>query len=131
VHLEQRVMVYGTLRRHGSNHGSLRGARFLGQVLTESVFTLLDVGAWPGVVEGGDTAIVTEVYRVTPVILRRLDWLEDYPLRYRRIVLATPWGGAWLYVYRPPFRGHKRIVSGDWMAHDHRRRSTRPARPGR
>lgn len=126
---KQRVMVYGTLRRHGSNHGYLRGAHYLGQLLTEPVFTLLDVGPWPGVVEEGSTAIVTEVYRVTPAMLARLDRLEDCPLRYRRIVMATPWGRAWLYVYRPPFRGHKRIDSGDWMAYDHRRRTTRPPRP--
>jgi gamma-glutamylaminecyclotransferase len=126
MRLGHRVVVYGTLRRAGTNHGCLVGARFLGGYRTEPDFTLLDVGAWPGLVSGGDTAIVTEVYGVTPAMLARLDRLEDCPRRYRRVTLDTPWGLAWLYLYRPPCRGHKRIASGDWIAYRHRRLSTRP-----
>jgi len=127
MRLDQRVVVYGTLRRGGNNHRYLSGASFLGTHLTEARFTMLDVGAWPGVIGGGETAIVSEVYQVTPAILARLDRLEDCPRRYRRLALATPWGDAWLYLYRPPCRGHKRIPGGDWIAHHHRRASTRPA----
>ena len=108
------IFVYGTLRRGFRNHALLRNARYLGPHTTGPEFTMLDLGAYPGVVSGGTTPIVGELYALTPRILNRLDVLEDYPSLYTRILVATPRGHAWMYLYRQrPF--HRPVVaSGDW-----------------
>lgn len=113
--MRARVFVYGTLRRGGSNHELLAQARFLGEHWTEATFSMLDVGPYPGVVEGGETEILGEVFQVNPAQFRRLDQLEDYPRSYTRQPIATPWGEAWIYLYR--LRGQRlpTVPSGDWF----------------
>jgi len=113
--IRPRVFVYGTLRRGGSNHGLLRTSRRLGEFVTPPVYRMLDLGPFPGVVDG-EHAIRGEVYEVSPAVLRRLDALEDHPRRYRRRVLQTPWGRAWIYIYRAPAPRARRVASGDWFA---------------
>ena len=110
------VFVYGTLRRGGSNHDLLRSARRLGEHRTQPVFTMLDIGPYPGVVTGGSDAILGEVYRITPAMLRHLDRLEDYPRSYGRERIPTPWGEAWIYLFRPGGGRWARIPGGDWFA---------------
>lgn len=114
--MQDRVFVYGTLRRGGTNHPLLRDARFLGDHWTEPDYRMLDVGPYPGVVRGGETPIRGEVYRVTPAQMRRLDDLEDYPRSYTRERITTPWGSAWMYLYRPGGQRLPEIASGDWLA---------------
>jgi len=82
---------------------------------TDPVFTMLDLGPYPGVIPGGDTAIVGEVYAVQHALLRRIDKLEDCPRTYRRIPLSTPFGNAWLYLYRSVRGDEARVASGDWL----------------
>lgn len=72
-----------------------------------------DLGAYPGVV-AGRTAIVGEVYAVNVEQLNRLDRLEDFPRLYNRVLLPTPWGYAWIYVYREAISGRRCVASGDW-----------------
>ncbi|SEO56454.1 gamma-glutamylcyclotransferase family protein [Aquisalimonas asiatica] len=118
--LREQVFVYGTLRRGGSNHRLLRDARLLGAHRTDPVFAMLDVGPYPGVVNGGETAIQGEVYAVTPAQFRELDALEDYPRTYTRQRIATPWGEAWIYLYRPRGQRLPQVPTGDWF-HSSRR----------
>ncbi|MCP1675571.1 gamma-glutamylcyclotransferase (GGCT)/AIG2-like uncharacterized protein YtfP [Natronocella acetinitrilica] len=113
--LKQRVFVYGTLRAGGSNHRLLTAGRCLGTHWTEPRYTMLDCGAYPGVVMGGTHAIHGEVYQVTPRIMAQLDRLEDYPRSYDRSLLETPWGGAWIYIFRPGAMCLPTIPGGDWM----------------
>jgi gamma-glutamylcyclotransferase (GGCT)/AIG2-like uncharacterized protein YtfP len=115
--MEHRVFVYGTLLRGEVNHHLLRTARFLGPHRTEPRFTLLVLGAYPGLVDGGETAVFGEVYGVDAAGLRRLDQLEDYPRLYDRRVIATPHGRAWVYLYRGPRRDRMRLADGDWRRH--------------
>ncbi|MFV8833648.1 gamma-glutamylcyclotransferase [Aquisalimonas sp.] len=118
--LGEQIFVYGTLRRGGSNHRLLQDARLLGEHLTDPVFAMLDIGPYPGVVPGGQTAVRGEVYVVTPARFRELDALEDYPRTYTRRPLTTPWGDAWIYLYRPRGQRLPQVSSGDWF------RSSRP-----
>lgn len=113
--MKTRVFVYGTLRRGGNNHGLLARARCLGEHVTEAGYRMLDIGPYPGVVTGGDVAIRGEVYEVTPAQFRELDALEDYPRSYTRERIDTPWGAAWMYLYRPGGQRLPEIPSGDWF----------------
>jgi len=93
-------------------------ALFLGAYTTEPVFTMLDLGPYPGVIRGGITAIVGEVYAINSDLLRRLDRLENCPRTYYRISLSTPFGNAWFYLYRAARGKQAAVASGDWL---HRR----------
>jgi gamma-glutamylcyclotransferase (GGCT)/AIG2-like uncharacterized protein YtfP len=108
------VFVYGTLLRGEVNHRLLAGARFLGEHRTDPCLTLYRLGAYPGAVRGGRTAVSGEIYRVDSATLRLLDRLEDSPRLYKRETLGTPRGAAWVYLYRGRVGGRPVIPSGDW-----------------
>jgi len=114
--VHHRVFVYGTLLRGDVNHYLLDGAEFLGPHRTVPCFTLHLLGAYPGLARGGSTAVHGEVYQVDGAGLRRLDRLEDYPRLYDRRPIPTPYGRAWVYVYRGSLEGRPLIPSGDWRA---------------
>jgi len=78
---------------------------------------MLDLGPYPGVTRGGKTAIAGEVFAVDQALLARLDRLEDYPRTYDRTVLATPWGSAFIYLFRSPTSDPPLVVSGDWPSY--------------
>ncbi len=109
-----RVFVYGTLLEGCRNHHWLMGARKLGDHVTGACYTLYDLGPYPGVMAKGATAVVGEVYLVSAGILARLDVLEDYPREYTRERIDTPFGPAWIYLYRQPPPHARPLVGGDW-----------------
>jgi gamma-glutamylcyclotransferase (GGCT)/AIG2-like uncharacterized protein YtfP len=114
--LHHQVFVYGTLLRGDVNHPLLQGARFLGEHRTRPCFTMYALGAYPGVAGGGRTAVTGEVFRVDGAGLKRLDRLEDYPRLYDRQLIPTPYGRAWIYLYRGDLRDRPVIQGGDWRA---------------
>ena len=114
--MRHRVFVYGTLLRGQVNHGLLADADFLGVHRTEPRFTLFLLGAYPGLVASGSTAVLGEVYRVNDAGLRALDRLEDYPRLYDRKQVQTAYGNAWVYVYRGAVGDRPVVVAGDWRA---------------
>lgn len=110
------VFVYGSLRRGQSNHAWLADSRFLGLHRTQPRFTMRDLGAYPAVVAAGRTAILGEIYEVTPPVLQGLDELEGYPELYIRLRLVTPWGRAWIYLMPlHALRGEPVVPGGDWV----------------
>lgn len=114
--MRQRVFVYGTLLRGEVNHHLLAHAEYLGSHCTAACFSLYLLRAYPGAVRGGATAIPGEVYAVDHAGLRRLDRLEDYPALYDRRLLATPYGRAWIYLFRGSVRDRPLIPGGDWRS---------------
>jgi gamma-glutamylcyclotransferase (GGCT)/AIG2-like uncharacterized protein YtfP len=111
--LDHQVFVYGTLLRGEVNHHLLDNCTWLGLHRTAPCFTLLRVGAYPGAVRGG-SAILGEVFRIDTAGLGRLDRLEEYPRLYDRQLIATPYGRAWIYLYRGRRRHRQVIPGGDW-----------------
>lgn len=99
------LFVYGTLKRGKAHHGLLRGSKLLGEHATEAVYTLFDLGGYPGVRLGGRQAVAGEVYRLPPGRLSRLDRFEGCPTAYRRVAITTPWGATWMYLYRGGRKG--------------------------
>jgi gamma-glutamylcyclotransferase (GGCT)/AIG2-like uncharacterized protein YtfP len=110
------VFVYGTLLGGEVNHHRLEGAELLGVCRTKPCLRMFNLGAYPGVSRGGRTAVTGEVYRVDSAGLRYLDRLEDYPRLYDRQLIPTPFGRAWVYLYRGDRSGRPVIEGGDWRA---------------
>jgi gamma-glutamylaminecyclotransferase len=112
------VFVYGTLLAGEPNHRLLADAKLVGAAITKPVFALADLGPFPAMVEGGDSAVRGEVYEVERPTLARLDVLEGHPRFYRRRRLVLADGTtAETYVLSPEqAAGRPTISSGDWRA---------------
>lgn len=120
------VAVYGTLKRGLRNHHWLAGADFLGTDRLTGT-TLYDLGPYPGAKPEASRGIDVEVFRVDARLLAGLDRLEDHRVRapkrgdFERVIHATAYGPAWLYLYNHDVRGCPAIREGGWS----------PARGGR
>ena len=110
------VAVYGTLKKHHSNHYLLREAEFQGTCRLQGLdmYSLaavpLDVyssAAFPAVISG-EGSIEAEVYEVNSEQLAQIDKLEGYESvghpynMYDREKRLTPWGDAYIYVWANP-----------------------------
>lgn len=111
--MQNLVFVYGTLRQGQTHHHLLASADFLGFHATLPIYNLYDLGAYPAVVEGHHT-ITGEVYSIDDDTLTTLDQLEDVPVAYRRELIETPFGQAWMYLYQEASQLEVLISSGDW-----------------
>lgn len=108
-----RVIVYGSLRRKQGNHHWMTYAQLLGEYKLEG-YDIYDLGYYPAVVKG-DGVVECEVYRINPSILTELDELKKNSQDYVRKLIPTPYGNAWIYLYRHSVEGLRRITSGDWL----------------
>lgn len=113
------LFVYGTLMRGESAHALLGPtARFIAEAYTEPRFTLLDMGEYPALVEGGTTAVRGELHEIDGELLDALDRYEDVPELYERRTLRLGDRNALAYVMHAHLGlGLGAIASGDWRAH--------------
>jgi gamma-glutamylcyclotransferase (GGCT)/AIG2-like uncharacterized protein YtfP len=121
------VFVYGSLMRGQGNHRLLEHARFVRAAHTTAAFTLVDLGAFPGLLARGTTAVRGEVYRVDDATLAALDRLESHPRFYRRQEIALTDGPrveAYL-LSAERYGSYPVVVGGDWRAHLAKERATR------
>ncbi|MBM7343279.1 gamma-glutamylcyclotransferase (GGCT)/AIG2-like uncharacterized protein YtfP [Pantoea coffeiphila] len=91
----------------------MTNGQWLGDHLIDG-YELYSLGHYPGVVPG-EGQVYCEVYRIDASTLGELDALRETGGEYKRELLQTPYGSAWLYVYQRSVSGRKRIVSGDWL----------------
>jgi gamma-glutamylcyclotransferase (GGCT)/AIG2-like uncharacterized protein YtfP len=112
------IFVYGTLLSGEPNHRVLRGADRLRDARTAPQYSLHDLGAFPGLVCGGVTTVVGELYSVDATTLAELDRFEGTPRLYRRVAVQIADGAtAHAYVMRAEqVASRPRIASGDWRA---------------
>jgi gamma-glutamylaminecyclotransferase len=111
-----KLFVYGTLRRGQPGHALLRGAPLLGSARTAAAFTLIDMGEYPALLEGGHSAIIGELYEVDAALLVELDVYEDVPDLYLRVEREVAGERVFVYVLRPEHGdGRAVIASGDWL----------------
>lgn len=113
-----KIFVYGSLKEGFWNHGLLSHAHYVGGMATEPHYQMLNLGAFPGVIEDFDHGIPIwgEVYEIDNTTLSLLDRVEDHPDFYKREEIPTPFGLAWIYLLQP---GHERMIkgtvpNGDW-----------------
>ncbi len=113
------VFVYGTLRQDEVNHDLLVRARFVGEARTEPCFELFDLGPFPAMSTGGETAVLGEIYAVDDATLARLDHLEGHPRLYQRTQIRLDDGQEVKAYLMDRARMHGRVLipSGDWRAH--------------
>jgi gamma-glutamylcyclotransferase (GGCT)/AIG2-like uncharacterized protein YtfP len=113
----KRVFVYGSLLT------GQRNAYVLGDLLrrpgrTRPEWTLISLGAYPGLIAGGETAVVGEVVEVDDALLARLDKFEGHPHFYRRQTIRLTSGFAEAYVLPARYReGNEVVVDGSWPAY--------------
>lgn len=112
------VFVYGTLKKEFYNHNVIKrsNGRFIGDAITDPIFTMVSLGAFPAVIPNGDTTIKGELYETDS--LEFLDRLEGYPSFYNRKVVSVKVGDkdylATMY-YIDTIQEHSGIVeSGEW-----------------
>jgi gamma-glutamylcyclotransferase (GGCT)/AIG2-like uncharacterized protein YtfP len=110
-----KVFVYGTLRRGQTAHHLLAGVRFIGTAWTEREYTLLDMGSYPALVSGGETAVLGEIYEVDADVLAELDRYEDAPGLYRRVLTAIGGHEVFVYLLRAEHASNRpKLRHGDW-----------------
>lgn len=117
-----RVFVYGSLRKGLRHHDWLHGASYVRDDVTVGRFRMLDLGAYPAVVDEPAYPIHGEVYEVREGTLSQLDQLEEHPLFFRRRVVALRSGDqAWMYLLagKPSDHGLEGtdIGTGDYRVH--------------
>lgn len=112
-----KLFVYGTLRPGGYNHYLLEEALHLGPAVTEPEFDLVDLGSYPAMVPGGETAVVGDLFEIDEALLRRCDRLEGHPdFYYRTTVTLSGNEEALTYLMLPEkVTERPRIPSGDWF----------------
>ena len=110
------LFVYGTLMRGEGAHALLGpSARFVGQAHTEPCFTLVDMGEYPALLEGGTTAVRGELHEIDAELLPALDRYEDVPAMYERRSIVVQGQIAIAYVLRSELgTGIGPIASGSW-----------------
>lgn len=118
------VCVYGSLLSGLGNHSVIQGenTELLGEFTTEPVYSLYDLGYFPGLHENGNTAIKLEVYSVDDEIASHVDALEGYsPDRpatfYDKKSIETPWGTGSIYIYMGQPSKDRLVESGDWKSY--------------
>ena len=83
------LFVYGTLMSGMSNNDLLSKSKFIGDVTTQYA-KLVDLGYFPGMVEGGSHNEVTgELWEVSEETLEQLDVLEGHPSHFVRSQLVV------------------------------------------
>lgn len=118
------VFVYGSLLSGLGNHPVLtdHGSRKRGNARTAPRYTMLSLGAYPGVTPFGTDAIVGEVYQVSDRGLAALDRLEGHPRFYRRQMHDVTYGNgrtvrAWIYLLGKDYLEGNEQIAPDWRAY--------------
>jgi gamma-glutamylcyclotransferase (GGCT)/AIG2-like uncharacterized protein YtfP len=122
------VFVYGTLRRGDDN--DINRLSPVPQALGHATLqgTMYHLGAYPGVVLGGERMVAGEVYAISERLQQVLDEIEEvYPQQrdeyLKRVVYVTVQGEAIpcvVYEINPRYIvGRPVIVSGDWVLGRH------------
>ena len=111
------VFVYGTLRRGGQYHHLMKNAELAATTRTLPNYTLVDVGSYPAMLNGGKQAVVGEVYAIKDGTLIELDVLEGVPDLYTRETIELENGmKAWAYFLLPHLARELPIIeSGDYF----------------
>ncbi len=112
------LFVYGTLRRSERAHALLGpDAIFVREALTHPAYTLYQLGWYPGLVEGGSTAVKGELWSILAESWPRLDRYEGVPNDYvRERILLADGSRAFTYLFVGALVQAVPLPGGDWMA---------------
>lgn len=110
------LFVYASLLAGEPDHGLLGGAELLGASMTAPRYALYELGVYGALVEGGETAVVGELYLVADAVLVRIDVARQVPLLFQRCAVQLADGSeAQAYCMSSEgVRGKRRLRHGDW-----------------
>ena len=113
--MSNKVFVYGSLKKGYGNHSFLEGtgAKFLGPYVTPPEYKMVSCGGFPGVLKDGNTPITGEVYEVDDAVFASLDRLEGNPDFYKRELISTPYGDAWVYIIHSSYSTRPPVEDGN------------------
>lgn len=115
-----RVFVYGSLMRGMGNHRVIGATgTFEGKATSLATFSMVSLGAFPGIIFGGSTPIAGETYLIDDATLANLDRMEGHPHFYCRTEIALDDGTLAQAYLLPRGKGHEvrdAVLSGDWRA---------------
>lgn len=96
-------------------HHLLEDSRLAGPAKTAPRYTLVDLGDYPALLEGGEDAVAGEVFVVARRLVPVLDELEGHPEYYRRALIELEGGvrvTGYLFVERTVLA--PRVAGGSW-----------------
>lgn len=103
--------------RGAQYHHLLDASPFAGEASTAPRYTLVDLGAYPALLEGGDDAVAGEIFTVSSHVLPVLDDLEGHPDLYRRTLIELAGGeraAGYVLADIEAARSAPRIAGGSW-----------------
>lgn len=109
-----RIFVYGSLRRKQGNSHWMTNAQWMGDYCIEG-YQLYHLGHYPGAVPG-QGKVYGEIYRIDAATLNELDALRISDGEYKRILIQTPFGSAWMYIYQRAVENLPLIADGNWLS---------------
>lgn len=111
-----RLFIYGSLMTGQRYHDHMAGAALVRCAWTQPSFELVDLGAYPALVDKGTVSVRGEIWEVDSTLLARLDAFEEHPDIYRRTPVDLTDGDrveTYLFV-ESRLPDHPRVDSGDW-----------------
>ena len=117
------LAVYGSLLSGNFNAWRLDYSEYLGDIKTASKYTMLDIGGYPAVLAGGETAVHCEVYKVSKYDFIDIGQME-ISAGYKIKAIDTKYGKACFYIFNYPEEvvGCREVVDGNWKEPKRRRR---------
>lgn len=111
-----RLFVYGSLLQGERDHGLLGAAVFLGTARTAPAYSLVEIGPYAALVQGGTVSVVGELYRIDRKKRFELDVKKQCPALFQRIRVTLEDGtSAEAYsMSEGQVRGKRRIKHGSW-----------------
>lgn len=96
-----KFFTYGTLKKGQCRAYLLDKQKFLGNVVTQPAYTLYNMGSYPGIQEGGATAVKGELWDIEEKLLITLDRVEgvDWGLFKRINIVMSDGQVALAYAY--------------------------------
>lgn len=124
-----RLFVYDLLLEGEREHELLKDSVLVGPARTKPEHTLVDLGVYPALLQGGTVSVLGELYLVSRAIRFELDVKRQCPVLFQRARVSLDDGSeAEAYVMREEqVRGKRRLKLGDWRG----RLSPQPRSPSR
>lgn len=113
-----KVFVYGTLKSGFSNNILITTNpqnKHLGDDVLEG-FQMYNLGVFPIVFHSEENTDIIrgEVWEVEDSTLNRLDILEGHPTFYKRELVDTAYGKAWIYIFQEFHFSHGLEKISEW-----------------
>ena len=113
----EKLFVYGTLRANERANELLgKGASFIRRAKTLPSYSLYQIDWYPGLVEGGSTEVIGELWEIDNSEWPRLDEYEGVPEDYLRMTIELADGCLTnAYIFIGSLEQATLITGGDWV----------------